>query len=74
VIKNICCFICVTLLWALHIVIKQQFFYIYNYITLVKLPLDEFSSSSSQSDSEKLSRRLSVYMSLRRILHSVNDK
>jgi len=21
-----CCFICVTLLWALHIVIKQQFF------------------------------------------------
>ena len=23
------CFICVTLLWALHIVIKQQFFYIY---------------------------------------------
>jgi len=25
-----CCFICVTLLWALHIVIKQQFFYIEN--------------------------------------------
>jgi len=24
--KYICCFICVTLLWALHIVIKQQFF------------------------------------------------
>ena len=23
----ICCFICVTLLWALHIVIKQQFFF-----------------------------------------------
>ena len=27
--KYFCCFICVTLLWALHIVIKQQFFYIY---------------------------------------------
>jgi len=24
--KYFCCFICVTLLWALHIVIKQQFF------------------------------------------------
>jgi len=24
--KYICCFICVILLWALHIVIKQQFF------------------------------------------------
>ena len=24
--KNFCCSICVTLLWALHIVIKQQFF------------------------------------------------
>jgi len=23
-----CCFICVTLLWVLHIVIKQEFFYI----------------------------------------------
>ena len=28
--KYFCCFICVTLLWALHIVIKQQFFYINN--------------------------------------------
>jgi len=27
--KYFCCFICVTLLWALHIVIKQQFFYIF---------------------------------------------
>ena len=27
--KYICCFICVTLIWALHIVIKQQFFNIY---------------------------------------------
>ena len=27
--KYFCCFICVTLLWALHIVIRQQFFYIY---------------------------------------------
>ena len=27
--KYICCFVCVTLLWALHIVIKQQFFYIF---------------------------------------------
>jgi len=27
--KYFCCFICVTLLWALYIVIKQQFFYIY---------------------------------------------
>jgi len=27
--KYFCCFICVTLLWALNIVIKQQFFYIY---------------------------------------------
>ena len=27
--KYFCCFICVTLLWALHVVIKQQFFYIY---------------------------------------------
>jgi len=26
VMKIFCCFICVTLLWALHIVIKQQFF------------------------------------------------
>ena len=30
--KIFCCFICVTLLWALHIVIKQQFFYIYTHI------------------------------------------
>ena len=29
--KYFCCFICVTLLWALHIVIKQQFFlHLYN--------------------------------------------
>jgi len=27
--KYCCCFICITLLWALHIVVKQQFFYIY---------------------------------------------
>jgi len=25
--KYVCCFICVTLVWALHIVIKQQFFF-----------------------------------------------
>ena len=31
--KYFCCFICVTLLWALHIVIKQQFFYIYKILT-----------------------------------------
>jgi len=27
--KYFCCFICVTLLWTLHTVINQQFFYIY---------------------------------------------
>ena len=35
--KYFCCFICVTLLWALHIVIKQVFFYIYNYIDCYSL-------------------------------------
>jgi len=37
--KYFCCFICVTLLWALHIVIKQQFFniYIFYYFSTVFL-------------------------------------
>jgi len=41
--KYFCCFICVTLLWALHIVIKHQFFtfiYIYIYIYSIRVGVD----------------------------------
>ena len=38
--KYFCCFICVTLLWALHIVINNSFFYIYFNLKLGTHTLD----------------------------------
>ena len=37
--KYVCCFICVILLWALHSIIKRQFFYINNGSLFMKLEL-----------------------------------
>ena len=40
--KYFCCFICVTLLWALYIVIKQQFFFIF--ISICKASINQVNN------------------------------
>jgi len=59
VIKYICCFICVTLLWALHIVIKQQFFYIYYSDDLLQVTDPAASNGDSTANVNQLTQMMS---------------